>query len=191
MLVLPFSGFSQKQYFTLIPNAFVAAGDTTSNFIIVQYPSKTASELYKAILSIVPSAIQASRYTLNSVENQTISIRWNADGEVPLKTGLLDSRKSAFFSPTIVLHIKDGKIKIDAPEAVPLKCTDYGNGQGFSLYLDKYLERNAFDRYMHMFNSDGTIYSKTLQVKQAIESELNSIVEKILVNVEKQLENDW
>lgn len=98
----------------------------------------------------------------------------------------------------MVLHLKDGKIRIDAPKAVPLKGTNSNFEGDFVLFLTKAKPKVASfddgpptDNNIYMFNADGTINKRTINVKAALESEINQFVQDLLENMDKELKTDW
>lgn len=197
LCLLPFGAFCQKQYFSLFPNSFAASGDSTNESIVIHYPEKTATQLYNLIRTVLPVVFQTTVYSEKHVKDQTVSIHWDVDGSVPLKTPFGEYKKECFFSPTMVLHIKDGKIRIDAPKAIPLKGTNSNVEGDFYLFLSKeaYKKKSFNDVYIdnniYMFNADGTVNKRTLNVKAALESEINQFVQDLLENMDKELKADW
>ncbi|PZP46584.1 MAG: hypothetical protein DI598_11935 [Pseudopedobacter saltans] len=192
---LPFGAFCQKQYFSLFPDSFAASGDTSNESIVIQYPGRTAAQLYSAIRSVLPSVFQTTKYQESHVKDQTISVHWDVEGSVPLKTSFGEYKKECFFSPTMVWHIKDGKIKIDAPQAIPLKGTNSNVEGDFTLFLSKKTKKDDPEgppkTDIYMFEFDGSVNKRTINVKAALESEINTFVGKVLEGMDKEMNVDW
>lgn len=177
-----------KNYFTLVPNAFVSTESTNKDYIVIEYPNKTAAQLYKAIISASVSVFKSSKDVVSSVENESISMHWFSDG-IPVKIGL-GFNKTCQYKPTLVWHIKDGKIKIDAP-AVETLYGYKGSNNHFSVQMDNGNAGGFLGIEYHMFDKNGVVNKNTASTKAMMEETINSVINGILANVDKELKSDW
>lgn len=114
LLLISFDAYPQTEisYFEWQPNGTMLTKDG-SNFVIVDFPNKSKELLYNEILVAVSSMFNSPQHTLSSVQDQLISI--NAIQAVQRESGGMIGTYNVNFHYVLKIHIKDNKVKIDAP----------------------------------------------------------------------------
>ncbi|MBB4108331.1 DUF4468 domain-containing protein [Pedobacter zeae] len=149
-------------------NGFVSSTDSTKNYIVLNHPKVSKTELYKKTLTYLNSIYKNPKQVISSVENESIAVNAYSD-EITATKGLYRYP----FDYNIVLQFKDGKIKFephvieiseiftvsksknrfyvantDSPEPVEIRCIymRYKDKPGYFLFQDEI--KTGFDQWL-------------------------------------------
>lgn len=146
---------------------------------VIPFDGKSAEELYDNLMVSVSSIYNDPNQTISSVENKLISVY--AIHEVVWDCGGILGEVVVNFHYTLKLHIKDAKVKVDAPHFTLLTFSTGGSQSN----IEGWVKAQKF------FNEDGTPNPKKgkgefcLRVNTSFNSLINNII-----NIENDNE-DW
>ncbi|MBO5878378.1 MAG: hypothetical protein J6Q29_02785 [Alistipes sp.] len=149
-----------------------------ADFLIIDYKEKTKEELFKDLLLSSSSIFNSPKDTISPIENQLISI--NAIQPVIWKVGGLLGAIEVNIHYVLKIHIKDEKIKIDAPYFTLLSFSTGGT-------QDKI---ESWTKAQKFFNSDGTPSNKKGRAEfyQDINNSFNNLIDQLLNH---KAQEDW
>jgi hypothetical protein len=138
-----FSTKAQTVTFEWQPDGSMLTKDGET-YEVVYYDGKTKEELYNELLVSVSSLYNNPQEIISTVENKLISI--NAIMSIPRYVGGLLGRVDTNFHYVLKIHVKDGKIKVDAPYFTLLTFSTGGTQQDIE----------GWTRAQKFFKKDGT-----------------------------------
>ena len=137
---------------------------------VVSFPEKTKEKLYQELLVSASSIYNNPQKTISYVENKLISI--NAVQPIIWNVGGLLGAVEVNFHYVLKMHIKDGKIKVDAPYFSLLTFSTGASQPN----IPEWVKAQKF------FKSDGTY--RTKKGKQefclSVNEEFNALINQIL-----------
>ena len=149
-----------------------------ADFLIIDYKGKTKEELYKGLVLTSSSIFNSPKDTISPIENQLISI--NAIQPVIWKVGGLLGAIEVNVHYVLKIHIKDEKIKIDAPYFSLLSFSTGGTQDNIE----------GWTKAQKFFNSDGSPNNKKGRAEfcQDINNSFNNLIYQLLNYKEQE---DW
>ncbi|WP_333662274.1 DUF4468 domain-containing protein [Chishuiella changwenlii] len=175
-LILLFSSFTFGQKFELTSTGFVNAEDNSKNYVVIESPGKTQSELYKQTLIMLNKKYKSAKDVVSGVEPETITVNALAAKQIR-RTGM-HSFKNQY---NVVISFKDGKIKVDAP-TFELYTFDYGKKQVMMLDGGFSLDGS----YFGIYNKKGVV-----KIEKAVE-DLNAFANSFVEDIKNAGTNsDW
>jgi len=111
LLFSPILALAQsKGEFILTPNGFVNKDDVSLNYVLIDYPGESQTDLYKKTLKYLNTQFTSPKDALSLVENESITIN-TIDNRVPVQgyAGLFT------VNYTLTIEFKDNKLRILAP----------------------------------------------------------------------------
>ena len=156
-------------YFEWQPNGRMLTKDGADSQI-VQIEGKSQEVLYNELLVAASSLFNSPKDTISSIENQLISI--NAIQPVIWKLGGLLGALEVKIHYVLKIHIKDNKIKIDAPYFSLLSFSTGGTQENIE----------GWTKTQKFFNSDGTPNNKKGKAEfiKDINSSFNALIYAII-----------
>lgn len=101
--------FGQKiNNFVITPKGFINSSDSTKDYIVIDFPNKTKSELYKKSLIYLSGLVSNPKNSISEVENESLTFQFAIDYPV---FGGPDYNVNVTFR----YLFKDGAVKIDQP----------------------------------------------------------------------------
>ena len=176
--IIAFSTQGQEVTFKWQPNGSMLTEEGKS-YQVVSFEGKTKESLYNELLVSVSSIYNNPQHVVSSVENELISI--NATQPVSWHLGELVGTQIVTFHYVLKLHVKDGKVKIDAPYFTHLTFSSGGSQPNIPGWV----------KTQKFFNADGTPNSKRgrgafcISVSQNFNNLINSILKL------ESDDNDW
>lgn len=169
--------FAQSKIFILTPKGLVNATDTAKDFIVIDAPGKSQSDLYKSALVYFSSTYISPKDVISKVENEVLSINGYQEGVVH-ENRLADPFNLNY---TVVLKFKDGKVKIESPS--------FRMNVGLRT---KYLVYTGFSMDGH----DSGLYGKNGKVKSEraigdLEKFFNDFVSKYTASINNSKKDNW
>lgn len=172
--------------FVLTSDGFKSQNDG-KEFIVKQFPGKSASELYDAAANAVLV------YGLANNPEGKGSNATNIEGEIItiFGTGSIQVRKLKVFDYTVrynmVMRFRDGRIRFDAP--IIHEAYTY-NGYGMKCVLGLAgSDISTGGSTIHVFRGDGDL--KERKIKESLEELFNGIVDKICNSIDGGSDDDW
>ncbi|MDM1138884.1 DUF4468 domain-containing protein [Empedobacter sp. R132-2] len=170
------------QSFRLNSSGFVNSEDNTKDYVVLDFPNQSQSELFSKAMIFVTKYYKSAKDVISKVDNETISINAISSHDIP--------RNSIHYYQNryiIVLSFKDGKIKVDAPN---VSLTRYTDGQLRTLYI--YREKGDILEYnLGIFGKNEKLrYPKS---KEALESFANRFLDDLKKNIlgDSSTNDDW
>ena len=156
-------------YFEWQPNGTMLTKEGT-NFQIIQLEGKSKQTLYNELLLSASTLFNSPKDTISSIENQLISIK--AIQPVIWNTGGLLGGVTVNIHYVLKIHIKDNRVKIDAPY---FSLLTFSTG-----YTQDDIE--GWTSAQKFFKSDGTPSNKKghAQFIKDLNSAFNTIIDSIL-----------
>lgn len=149
---------------------------TNKNFIVVEYPGKTAEELRTKIINNVTKVFKDPKRVMSTSED-VVTVRGFESGVTVYKDAMWGN-KTWNIDYTITFQFKDGKIRVDVPSV------EIVNQYGSRDYLSDIVRKLLVD-------SDGKFKQKRLENIKNLEYKINSIFIIILTCDEKKDSEDW
>ena len=168
---------SNEVYFEWQPSGRMLSKDGT-DFQIIQLEGKPKETIYNELLLSVSSLFNSPKDTISSIENQLISV--NAIQPIIWKVGGLLGAVKVDIHYVLKIHIKDGKVKIEAPYFSLLSFSTGGTQDN----IEGWIKAQKF------FNPDGTPNNKKGKGEfcNDINNSFNSLIDKILNN---KVQEEW
>lgn len=94
--------------FVITPKGFVNSSDSTKDYIVIDFPNKSKSELYKKSLIYLSGLVSNPKNSISEVENESLTFQFAIDYPV---FGGSDYNVNVTFR----YLFKDGAVKIDQP----------------------------------------------------------------------------
>lgn len=189
LTLLPF--LSKSQYFELKPNHFETINVSDSNYnkdyIVFNYPNKTASELFKGVESACNEIFNSSKDVMSKVDDKSITLNWRGDN---LLTQGMGAQKTFIFTPTLTILFKDDKIRINAPKIGEITGYDT-HGITISLLPDGGNQGGFFGVEYHLFNKKGEVNSKFKNAKKIIDATYNNFVTTLVNKLNSSFNDKW
>ena len=171
-LMLVMSSFSQKEVeFFLQSNGSFLTADS-SDYVIVPFEGKTASELYSMVKSNAMSLYRDPKEVMSEDESVAIKI-------CELKNIDENLYYDYYGDCSFLFQFKDGKIKVDAP-SVSSQVYDKESKSYKSFYF----------HVRSLFTREGTVKPRKLKHKLRIEDSINYSINYLLGFYQKNTDKD-
>ena len=167
ILSLLFSSFAFGQQFNLTVNGFADSTDDQKNYVVLDFPGKTKSEMYTATLLFLNKQFNNPNNVIAAIDNEQIVV--NA-----IETKAVLSDLDYFYND--VYTFKDGKIKYEPT----LKHLEYSGGNRKTIVPLQGLNG--------IFSSTGEINKK---IQLAVTEYINVKISRIKDSISKELNNDF
>lgn len=181
VLLLPMNIWAQVDsvLFEWQPNGKLLTKEGNS-FKVVDYEGKSSEILYKELLSAASSLYNDPKSVISSVENKIVSI--SACQPLTWKVGGLLGTIGVNIHYVLKLHIKDNKVKVDAPYFTMLSFSTGATQENIE----------GWTKAQKFFNKDGSPSNKKgkRQFYLDINSTFNELVNSLL-NYNVNVEEDW
>lgn len=163
----------------LTSDGFVNADDNTKNYIAIDFPEKTQSQLYKSALMYLNTLYVSPKEVLSTMENEVITINGVGEFRAKCATGIpIDFRVNY----TISLKFKDGKMRIDIPSINSISAP------GVKMYLSG--AGSMMGDTLVIFKKNGEV--KREDAKIALELYFNQYFSNIIEKINgSDTDNDW
>lgn len=179
MALLPM--LASAQYFTLTAEGWKSAEDITSDFIVIPMDG-TKAELFQKAKTAVTATYKSAKDVMSFNEPDIININGYTDCIFDKRLGM-----KMFFGLHYTLQIlfKDGKIRINAPDAYHAEPLDIKNRM--HIY---FTPGNAgfLDPTCYVFNKKGELKKK--EFKKQAEDHFNGLVQIIIDKMKNGASND-
>ena len=171
-LMLVMSSFSQKEVeFFLQSNGSFLTADS-SDYVVVPFEGKTASELYSMVKSNAMSLYRDTKEVMSEDENVAIKI-------CELKNIDENLYYDYYGDCSFLFQFKDGKIKVDAPSV---------SNQVYDKESKSY--KSFYFHVRSLFTREGTVKPRKLKHKLRIEDSINYSINYLLGFYQKNTDKD-
>lgn len=178
LMVATILSVSAMAQFKLTPTGLVNADNAEQDFIIIDCPDKTQTQLYSSVLMYLNSLYVSPKDVLSTVEGSAITVNGVSQNAIYRKKSITSLISTFDINYTIAILFKDGRIRINNPSI---------NRMNISGYVDKF--------YIVGFGSTGVFNSKgkilAEETLTSIETFFNTYVNNIKLAVEKNEATDW
>ncbi|MDM1061930.1 DUF4468 domain-containing protein [Empedobacter falsenii] len=173
----------QAQKFRLKPSGFVNSDDNSKNYVVLEFPNQSQSDLFKKAMIYATKNYKSANNVVSKVDNEAITI--NAISSIPIRRNALHVFQNQY---TIILSFKDGKIKVDAPI---VNMTRFIDGEKKTLHV-------SWNRPVPLNESNVGVYGKDDKLKsekalEDLERFANEFLEKLKNGIESEssANDDW
>lgn len=163
--------------FSLSAEGFSSQADVKKNYIVLEFPGKSQSELYKQVLLYMNKTYRSPKDVISQLENESITINGFAEKAIN-RNGMhvFDMNYSMNF------QFKDNKVRVAAPS---FDLTTYTNKSQRLLLVSG----NALDgSVLGIYNEGGKLKSE--QAKRGLENFFNAHVGSLVKFINEPAE-DW
>lgn len=161
------STFAFGQKISLTPNGFTDADDHQKNYVVLEFPGKTKSEIYTATNLFLNKQFNNPSKVISVVDNEQIVV--NAIDNKAILSSLDYYYNDAY-------TFKDGKIKYEPT----IKHLEYVGGSRNTIVPLK--------GFNGIYSSDGEVNNK---IKPAVEDYMNARIAQIKSAILQQLNDDF
>ena len=168
-----------KAQFSLTPMGFVNPETPGKDYIVQEFPGKTQQEIYDAVVSYLYSIYVNPDVALSLAPNSSITINALASGAVPI-----NSLYSCDMRYTISLQVRDGRLRINAPNIVSM-AQPY-SGEEFYIVGFGPLQCFVFNG---IFNKKGKLKNETAFA--AVQAFFNGYISKLINGTLSGSDEDW
>ncbi|MBR1551255.1 MAG: hypothetical protein IJ632_02925 [Muribaculaceae bacterium] len=158
---------------------------TTENgedFIVVPFENKSAHEIYTLLTSNVTSIYNNASKVMNTVEDNTVKIRgFASSGKLFPYVTMFNFSVETYYQ--LEFKIRDGRVRVSAPIV-----EDNGNMTGGTKGPSAVSYSGMVQK--HLFEKNGTVKKKRAKDVTAIETYINTLINRILAE-SSQIEEDW
>ncbi len=182
LLLLCFPVFSNAQ-FLLTPKGFISSEDQTKDFVVYNFEGKSQKELFTKVLSFATSTYNSPKDVISKVENEMITLT----GFQPDKIGFGGIIKMTYdLNYTLVIKIKDGKIRLDAPT---FDCKSFNGDKINRLTLDESNGGLGSEVKVGIFKKTGKVSRDA--AKEGLEKFFNALAENIKASIISKSGDAW
>ena len=183
LLVLFFliqSSFGQA--FELTSEGFKAKVDQ-KNYIVIDVPGKTQSQLYKNVLSALSSMYKDPNKVLSGVKDESITLNGYAKNALSIKEKLnpMQIGKSTIkydISENITILFKDGKMRFNSPSFEVRRWVEGGYNSGWATYW-YHLRLNAAGKNKHaIYDKKGAVNHP--EAVTGLNDHFNNLIQEII-----------
>ena len=149
------------QTFELTSQGFISKSDQ-KNYIVIDVPGKTQSELYTNVLTAISSMYKDPKKVLSVVKNESITLNGYTKNGLTIKEKLnpIQIGKSTMkydISENITILFKDGKMRFNSPSFEVRRWFEGGYNSGWATYW-YHLRLNADGKNKHaIYNKKGEV----------------------------------
>lgn len=172
---------SYSQSFTLTPEGFVSAADSTKSFIVVDATGLTQAQLYKRALLYLSSLYVSPKDVLSTVENESITV--NAVAERAVKMKVLYLNPSWDVNYTVTFQFKDGRMRIFQPSINGM------NTKTGDVYRTASLNGGKGPNHKQVYNNKGELKQK--DGKENLEQFINAYIQAAAAGIISAKEDNW
>lgn len=180
LLILLFSinSFAQIPKFILTPNGLVNQIDSTSNYLVLEFPETKKENLYNKSISYMHAVYASPKDVISELENESITV--NAINRNSIRR---NSMHIFDINYTIKIDFKDNKLRINAPSFSLTTFTDKRQ----QLYI---VSGNSIDgSNLGIYNKSGKL--KSDKAKSDLENFFNQFVWGLYGALIEDDKDDW
>ena len=176
---------TNAQRFVLTAYGFVDSTNINNDYIIVPFEEKKQMEIFNLAMTAIGKNFVSPKDRISKVEYSQISL----NGIIPAVTYENWMGKVYYdLNYNLILEFKDGKMKINSPIINDI-VRDAPFGAKKHLFLSESERNSAISGNKSLFKKNGKVKEK--KHKENIENSINSLVSRIVTDMNNTKDSDW